>query len=92
MWESGHGQESRQQGIAAAKSHSNAKRRLKNRLQEEPEAVVAPLTAKNLRAQAVDLFEEDDDVDPLDRGLGDNTRTFLQGLRLPTILQSDLTP
>jgi hypothetical protein len=76
---------------APAKSHSSPMKQRENNLQKEP-PVVAPLTTENLRAQETDLFEEDDDVDPLGRGLGDNTRTFLQGLRLPTILQSDLTP
>lgn len=49
----------------------------------------APLTEENLRAQA---GSGDDDLDPLCRGLGDNMRTILEGFRLPTIFQSDLTP
>jgi hypothetical protein len=48
-----------------------------------------PLTEENLRAQAA---SGDEDVDPLGRGLGDNMRTILEGFRLPTIFQSDLTP
>jgi hypothetical protein len=50
---------------------------------------LAPLTEESLRAQAT---FGDDDLDPLGRGLGDNMRTILEGFRLPTILQSDLTP
>jgi hypothetical protein len=52
---------------------------------------LAPLTEENLRVQAADFFD-DDDIDPLGRGLGDNMRTILEGFRLPTIFQSDLTP
>jgi hypothetical protein len=48
-----------------------------------------PLTEENLWAQVV---FGDEDVDPLGRGLGDNMRTILEGFRLPTIFQSDLTP
>ncbi len=47
-----------------------------------------PLT-ENLRAQAA---SGDEDLDPLGRGLGDNMRTVLEGFRLPTIFESDLTP
>lgn len=48
-----------------------------------------PLTEENLRAQAA---SDDEDSDPLGRGLGDNMRTILEGLRIPTIFQSDPTP
>jgi hypothetical protein len=58
-------------------------------LQNRPPKLV-PLTEENLRAQAVNFV--DDDIDPLGRGLGDNMRTILEGFRLPTIFQSDLTP
>ncbi len=49
----------------------------------------APLTEENLRAQ---VASGDDDLDPLDRGLGDNMRTILEGFTLPTIFLSDRTP
>jgi hypothetical protein len=52
---------------------------------------LAPLTEENLRVQAADFFD-DEDIDPLGRGLGDNMRTILEGFRLLTIFQSELTP
>ena len=52
---------------------------------------LAPLTQENLRTKAA-IEDEDDDRDPLGRGLGDNMRTFIQGFALPTIYHSDITP
>jgi len=65
--------------------------RPKNEIIQGVSPKLAPLTAENLRAKAA-IDDDDDDIDPLGRLLGDNMRTFMQGFALPTIYQSDITP
>jgi hypothetical protein len=50
---------------------------------------VALLTEENLRAQRGN-FVEQAPVSELNRGLGDNTRTFIEGFAVPTELQSKM--
>jgi hypothetical protein len=51
--------------------------------------MVSPLTKENLRAQRGN-FVEQAFVSELNRGLGDMTRTFIEGFYVPTELQSDV--